>query len=85
MLSPQSWEQKPTNPLLIQDKDVLQPSFDPLQVGEKVPLYFLYTDLYHGAIILQKRRSIDRQIKFRGPVYYPAIAREAHNTWPLRA
>ena len=28
---------------------------------------------------------IDRQIKFRGPVYYPAIAREAHNTWPLRA
>ena len=28
MLSPQSWEQKPTNPLLIQDKDVLQPSVE---------------------------------------------------------
>jgi hypothetical protein len=27
---------------------------------------------------------IDRQIKFRGPVYCPAIACGAHNTWPLR-
>ena len=38
---------------------------------------------YFSPPLLRDTLYIDRQIKFRGSVYCPAIACEAHNIWPL--